>query len=67
MLLRLWSRVRRPRSLLILLSLVDLLVAAAVGTWTGSFTLAILATLPLLLAPALGGLAYWLLWQDFHR
>ena len=29
--------------------------------------LLVLAALPLLLAPALGGLAYWLLWQDFHR
>lgn len=64
---RLWSRLRQPRSLLVLLALLDLLVALAVGAWTGSLTLAVLAILPLLLAPALGGLAYWLLWQDFNR
>jgi hypothetical protein len=64
---RLWSRLKQPRSLLVLLALLDLLVALAVGAWTGSLTLAVLAILPLLLAPALGGLAYWLLWQDFNR
>lgn len=64
---RLWSRIRQPRSLLVLLALLDLLVALTVGAWTGSLTLAVLAILPLLLAPALGGLAYWLLWQDFNR
>jgi len=65
--LRLWSRLKGPRPLLALLALLDLVVAVAVGLWTDSLTLMVLAALPLLLAPALGGLAYWLLWQDFHR
>ena len=65
--LRLWSRLKNPRTLLALLALADLAVAVCVGLWTGSLTLLVLAALPLLLAPALGGLAYWLLWQDFHR
>lgn len=67
LLVRLWSLLKRPRTLLALLALLDLAVAVAVGVWTGSFTLMALAALPLLLAPALAGLAYWLLWQDFHR
>jgi hypothetical protein len=67
LLLRLWSWLRRPRTLLVLLAVMDLLVALAVGLWTGSLTLTLLAILPRVLAPALGGLAYWLLWQDFNR
>ncbi|MFM2079571.1 MAG: hypothetical protein RLZZ219_253 [Cyanobacteriota bacterium] len=67
LLVRLWSLLKRPRTLLALLALLDLAVAVAVGVWTGSFTLMALAALPLLLAPALAGLAYWLLWQDFNR
>ncbi|MCP9777831.1 MULTISPECIES: hypothetical protein [unclassified Cyanobium] len=67
LLVRLWSWIKRPRTLLALLALVDLGVAGAVGLWTSSLTLMVLAALPLVLAPALGGLAYWLLWQDFNR
>lgn len=64
---RTWTLLRRPRTLLLLLTLADVAVAVAVGLWTGSLTLTLLGLLPLLLAPALAGLTYWLLWQDFHR
>ena len=64
---RLWTNLKRPRSLLMLLVVVDLLLALALGLWARSLTLAVLAVVPLLLAPPLGYLAYWLLWQDFHR
>lgn len=67
LMVRLWTTLKRPRTLLALLALVDLGVAVGVGLWTGSLTLMVLAALPLLLAPALGALAYWLLWQDFNR
>ena len=64
---RFWAGLKRPRSLLLLLLIADVAVALAVGLWTSSLTLTLLALVPLMLAPALAGLAYWLLWQDFHR
>lgn len=64
---RLWTAVKRPRSLLLILLVADLALALALGLWARSLTLAVLALLPLLLAPPLGYLAYWLLWHDFHR
>lgn len=64
---RTWTGLKRPRSVLLLLLIADVAVALAVGMWTSSLTLTVLALVPLLLAPALAGLAYWLLWHDFHR
>ena len=63
---RLWTALKRPRSLLLLLATADALLALALGLWAQSTTLAVLALLPLLLAPPLGYLAYWLIWSDFH-
>ena len=64
---RFWATLKRQRSILTLMVIVDAALAVAVGLWTHSFTLLLLALLPLLLAPALAALAYWLLWHDFHR
>lgn len=64
---RIWTGLKRPRNLVLLLVMADVAVALAVGISTGSLTLTVLALLPLLLAPVLAWLAYWLLWQDFHR
>ena len=56
----------RPRSTIALLVLVYLVVVLTLARLTGS-VLALLATLPLILAPLLSALIYWLLWSDFHR
>ena len=64
---RLVTSLRRPRSLLVVLVVADVVLALALGIWAQSLTLAVLALLPLVLAPPIGYLAYWLLWHDFHR
>ena len=63
---RLRSQLMRPRSTIALLVLVYLVVVITLARLTGS-VLALLATLPLILAPLLSALIYWLLWSDFHR
>ena len=56
----------RPRSTIALLVLIYLVVVLTLAPLTG-IVLALLATLPLILAPLLSVLIYWLLWSDFHR
>jgi hypothetical protein len=56
----------RPRSTIALLVLSYLVVVLTLARLTGS-VLALLSTLPLILAPLLSALIYWLLWSDFHR
>jgi len=34
---------------------------------SGTGSVAVLASLPLLLVPPVGCLAYWLLWKEFHH
>lgn len=63
---RVCTNLQRPRSLLMTLAVADMALALALGLWAQSIALAVLALLPLLLAPPLGFLAYWLLWHDFH-
>ena len=63
---RLRSQLMRPRSTIALLVLIYLVVVLTLARLTGS-VLALLATLPLILAPLLSALIYWLLWSDFHR
>jgi len=63
---RLRSQLIRPRSTIALLVLSYLVVVLTLARLTGS-VLALLATLPLILAPLLSALIYWLLWSDFHR
>ena len=63
---RLRSQLMRPRSTIALLVLSYLVVVLTLARLTGS-VLALLSTLPLILAPLLSALIYWLLWSDFHR
>lgn len=67
---RRWQRLRsqllRPRMAIAGLVLVYLMVVVVLAQRTGS-VLALLAALPLLLAPLLSALIYWLLWSEFHR
>ena len=64
--LRLRSQLLRPRIAIILLIFTYLLVVLALALQIGSI-LALLAAMPLLLAPLLSGLTFWLLWSEFHR
>lgn len=64
--LRLRSQVLRPRTAIALLVLGYLVIVLTLARQSGS-VLAALATLPLLLAPLLSALIYWLLWSEFHR
>ena len=63
---RLEQELRRPRTLIALLLLLYLGVALMLALRTG-VVLALLAAMPLLLAPPLSALVYWLLWSEFHR
>lgn len=55
------------RSVLIT-GLVVAYVALCIGLLlSGTGVVALLATLPLLLVPPVGCLAYWLLWKEFHH
>lgn len=52
--------------------LITTLIAAYVAIClvlllSGTGAVALLATLPLLLVPPVGGLAYWLLWKEYHH
>ena len=58
-----WQR-RRVR--VAVLALLDLLICL-VPWWMGLHSLTLLALLPLFAVPAVGYLAYWLTWQEFHR
>jgi preprotein translocase subunit SecF len=63
---RLRSQLVRPRSTIALLVAIYLVVVVVLARFTGS-VMALLAMLPLILAPLLSALIYWLLWSDFHR
>jgi hypothetical protein len=63
---RLRSQLIRPRSTIALLVAIYLVVVFMLARLTGS-VLALLAMLPLILAPLLSAMIYWLLWSDFHR
>lgn len=56
---------RRPVKI-ILLVILNLLICS-VPWWIGLQSLAVLALLPLVVVPAVGYLAYWLTWKEFHR
>ena len=60
------SPLARPRSTIALLVAIYLVVVVVLARFTGS-VMALLAMLPLILAPLLSALIYWLLWSDFHR
>lgn len=64
----LWLRMQwqRRRVKLSALLILDILICL-VPFWMGLYSLALLALLPLLLVPAVGALAYWLTWQEYHR
>ena len=70
--LRRWRRqwlsaqLQRRRVQVALLVVLDLLICL-VPWWMGLRSLTLLALLPLLTVPAVGYLAYWLTWQEFHR
>lgn len=58
---------KKPKSLAVLVVLVQLCLAITVGLWSGSLSISALAVAPLVLVPPLALLAYWLTWNDFHR
>ncbi|MBE9173892.1 hypothetical protein IQ216_12685 [Cyanobium sp. LEGE 06143] len=48
--------------------LLGLYLAIALGMLrAGAGPITLLVVLPLVLLPALAGLAYWLMWKDFHH
>ena len=63
---RLRSELQRPRVAIILLIIGYLIVVMILARNIGGI-LALLASMPLILAPLLSGLIYWLLWSEFHR
>jgi uncharacterized membrane protein len=63
---RLCSQLRRPRTAIALLLLLYLSLVLVLALKAGA-VLALLAAMPLLLAPLLSALIYWLLWSEFHR
>ena len=63
---RLRSELQRPRVAIILLIIGYLIVVMILARNIGGI-LALLASMPLILAPLLSGLTYWLLWSEFHR
>ena len=64
--LRLRSQLLRPRTAIGALVVSYLTLVLVLAKHTGT-VLALLALLPLLLTPLLGGLMLWLLWSEFHR
>lgn len=65
-LLRLQSQLKMPRTGISGLVLIYLIAVGVLAVNTRPI-LALLAVMPLLLAPLLAGLIYWLLWAEFHR
>jgi hypothetical protein len=63
---RLYGQLRRPRTAITLLLLLYLSLVVVLAQNAGA-VLALLAAMPLLLAPLLSALIYWLLWCEFHR
>ena len=63
---RIWNRLTSRKGLFSLLMLVNggILITMAAA---GAGPIALLALLPLVLMPALAGLAWWLTWQEFHH
>ena len=59
-----WSR-RKPVRIIGLLALYALL--CLLPWWLGAASLSLMALLPALLLPAVGGLAWWLTWKEFHH
>ena len=59
-----WSR-RKPVRISGLLALYALL--CLLPWWLGAASLSLMALLPALLLPAVGGLAWWLTWKEFHH
>jgi hypothetical protein len=58
-----WQRRRVKLGALLMFNVLICLVPFGMGL----YSLALLALLPLLLVPAVGALAYWLTWQEYHR
>ena len=50
-------------ALLVVLNVVICLVP----WWMGLHSLTVLALLPIVSVPLVGGLAYWITWGEFHR
>ena len=65
-LLRLQSQLKMPRTGISGPVLIYLIAVGVLAVNTRPI-LALLAVMPLLLAPLLAGLIYWLLWAEFHR
>lgn len=63
---RICGQLRRPRTAITLLLLLYLSLVLVLAQKAGA-VLALLAAMPLLLAPLLSALIYWLLWCEFHR
>jgi hypothetical protein len=63
---RLRRQLLRPRTAIGALVLTYLMVVLVLAQQTGA-VLGLLAALPLVLAPLLSALIYWLLWSEFHR
>lgn len=63
---RLRHQLRRPRTAIAGLVLIYGIAVLVLAHQTGA-VLGVLAALPLLLAPVLSGLMYWLLWSEFHQ
>lgn len=60
------AQLQRRRVQIALLGLLNLLICL-VPWWMGLRSLTILALLPVLSVPLVGGLAYWITWGEFHR
>jgi len=60
------AQLQRRRVRIALLLLLNLVIAL-VPWWMGLQSLAVLVLLPLVSVPLVGGLAYWITWQEFHR
>jgi hypothetical protein len=63
---RLRYQLLRPRTTIAGLVLIYGIAILVLAHQTG-IVLGLLAALPLLLAPALSALMYWLLWSEFHQ
>lgn len=60
------AQLHRRRVQIALLLVLNLLICL-VPWWMGLQSLAVLALLPVVAVPLVGGLAYWITWQEFHR
>ena len=61
-----WREVLLRRPFLITTLFIAYAVICFVILLSSTGGVALLATLPLLLVPPVGALAYWLLWNEFH-